>query len=329
MITNVVTASAFPADGWSIGSVSRVVRTARTRQENHEKEYADYSYIHDEVTISDIFPATGQGLDGGEHPAENTIPEDDQEDETEQSLSDSLQTRRQISRIHEYMGHPSNRTLVRVLRLGGAMRRFILAAAKHSCGACEAQKRPVGPIVSRSPNSFVFIDVVRLDLFFLNTYAKHTLLAINIVCWSIGLQRVILLRDQSGAFLKNAYRNNWHIKSLDFVPLGKMRKEQSGDANEMFAGLAAPVTLVSWRSHRVKRVVASASAAEAMGLSEAIPQGDWVRALWSEMVLGLSLREWREQENVPPLISVTDSKGNYDQLHNETVGPSEDRKGAI
>ena len=37
-----------------------------------------------------------------------------------------------------------------------------------------------------------------------------------------------------------------------------------------------------------------------MGLSEAIAQGDWVRALWSEMVLGLSLREWREREDVPP-----------------------------
>ena len=55
------------------------------------------------------------------------------------------------------------------------------------------------------------------------------------------------------------------------------------------------------------------------------PQGDWVRALWSEMVLGLSLREWGERENVPPSIS----NGNYDHLHIETVGPSEDRRGAI
>ena len=89
------------------------------------------------------------------------------------------------------------------------------------------------------------------------------------------------------------------------------------------------VTLVSWRSHRVIRVVASASAAEAMGLSEAIAQGDWIRALWSEVVLGLSLPEWREQENVPSLISVTDSKCNYDHIHNETVGPSEDRRSAV
>ena len=66
-----------------------------------------------------------------------------------------------------------------------------------------------------------------------------------------------------------------------------------------------------------------------MGLSQAIAQGDWVRALWSEMVLGLSLREWRERKDVPPLKSVTDSKGNYDHLHKETIGPSEDRRSAI
>ena len=93
--------------------------------------------------------------------------------------------------------------------------------------------------------------------------------------------------------------------------------------------MAALVTLISWRSHRVKRVVTSASAAEAMGLSEAIAQGDRVRALWSEVLLGLNLREWREQEIVPRLISVTDSKGNYDHLHNETLGPSVDRRGAV
>ena len=50
---------------------------------------------------------------------------------------------------------------------------------------------------------------------------------------------------------------------------------------------------------------------------------------WSEVVLGLSLREWREQENVPLLISVTNSKGTYDHLHDDIVGPSEDRKSAI
>ena len=107
------------------------------------------------------------------------------------------------------MGHPSNRTWARALRLGGAKRRFVLAPAKHSYGASEAQERPAGPLVSRSANSFVFNDVVGLDLFFLNTYEKHTLPAMNIVCWSTGLQRVVPLRDQSGETLRTAYRNIW------------------------------------------------------------------------------------------------------------------------
>ena len=46
----------------------------------------------------------------------------------------------------------------------------------------------------------------------------------------------------------------------------------------LLTGLAAPVTLVSWRSHRVKRVVASASAAEAMGLSEVLRVTRYVRS---------------------------------------------------
>ena len=71
VITNVATASAFLADGWSTESVSRVVRTARTRQDNNGKERASHeshSHMHDEVTISDTLPATAQGLDEGEYP---------------------------------------------------------------------------------------------------------------------------------------------------------------------------------------------------------------------------------------------------------------------
>ena len=84
------------------------------------------------MTTFDTFPATIQGLTESEKPTENREPEDDQDDETEQSLSDSLQVRRQVARMHENMEHPSNRTWARALRLGGAKRRFVLAAAKHS-----------------------------------------------------------------------------------------------------------------------------------------------------------------------------------------------------
>ena len=96
----------------------------------------------------------------------------------------------------------------------------------------------------------------------------------------------------------------------------------------LLVGLTSPVTPVSWRSHSLKRFVASACAAEVMGLSEVFAQGGWVRALWSEMVLGLSPHEWRGREELTPLISVTDSKGSYDHLRSGTVS-SEDKRSAI
>ena len=78
------------------------------------------------------------------------------------------------------MGHRSSRTLVPVLLVGGA---------KHSSGACEAQERPAGPIVSRSPTSFVFNDVVGLDLFFLNVYGNNCLR-------SYGRPRILVIDQQ-------------------------------------------------------------------------------------------------------------------------------------
>ena len=60
------------------------------------------------MTVSDIFPATIQRLEEDEDLPEDTTALDEQEGETEQSLSESLQ----ISKVHENMGHPSSHTVV-------------------------------------------------------------------------------------------------------------------------------------------------------------------------------------------------------------------------
>ena len=96
VITNVETAIVFLAKRWSTESVSHVVRTARTAREIHEKERAEHafcSHIHDEETVYDAFPATIQKLDEDENLPEDTTAQDDLKDETEQSLSETLQTR--------------------------------------------------------------------------------------------------------------------------------------------------------------------------------------------------------------------------------------------
>ena len=177
VITIVATGSAFLADGWSSESVSRVVRTARTTQENNEREraaHADCSHIHDVVTISDAFPVTGQGLDDSENITENTILEDDQDDETETVLiRPSADTKTIFRRSMRTWGTHQ------IAHWYGC---YVVVEPSAdsvwqppSTAVVLVQKRPAGPIVSRSPNSFVFNDVVGPDLFFFNTCEKHTL----------------------------------------------------------------------------------------------------------------------------------------------------------
>ena len=92
VITNFAAASALLADGWSTESVSRVVRTMRTRQKKHEREHAEHvynSHIHDGVTISNSFAATGPGFEGEEEShKKNRTAQDDEENETDKSLSE-------------------------------------------------------------------------------------------------------------------------------------------------------------------------------------------------------------------------------------------------
>ena len=88
-----------------------------------------------------------------------------EEHEQEKKLAQSHEVKMKVARIHENMGHPSTKTLVRILKIGKAKETFIIAAANHRCGACEAQARPKGPLPSRSPPSFVFNGVVGLDVY--------------------------------------------------------------------------------------------------------------------------------------------------------------------
>ena len=46
----------------------------------------------------------------------------------------------------------------------------------------------------------------------------------------------------------------------------------------------ARVSLLSWRSSRLKRVVASAGAAEALSLSAAVAEAQWLQVLWRNLI---------------------------------------------
>jgi hypothetical protein len=90
----------------------------------------------------------------------------------------------------------------------------------------------------------------------------------------------------------------------------------------------APVTLLEWTTSKCKRVVRSSSACEAAGASLGFEHGEYVRALFSEMVDGtFAVRRWQLAAGKFKLILVLDAKTAYDSIRNDNL--ANDRRAAL
>ena len=76
---------------------------------------------------------------------------------------------------------------------------------------------------------------------------------------------------------------------------------------------SAKAAVVSWASHRIKRVVKSTLAAEAAALSEARDQLEYARVLFMQMLGKVDGRNWQEALKMPGYL-VMDAKSLYDPL---------------
>lgn len=72
--------------------------------------------------------------------------------------------RRITEQVYTGLGHPPNKTLVRVLKYGRARPEFVRAAATWRCASCEIRKRPDKPRPSQPPMTYEVNDIVGLDI---------------------------------------------------------------------------------------------------------------------------------------------------------------------
>jgi hypothetical protein len=87
---------------------------------------------------------------------------------------------------------------------------------------------------------------------------------------------------------------------------------------------SAKAAVVSWASHRIKRVVKSTLAAEAAALSEAQDQLEYSRVLFMQMLGQVDGRNWQEALKMPGYL-VMDAKSLYDSLMKPGSAPKEKR----
>ena len=96
-------------------------------------------------------------------------------------------------------------------------------------------------------------------------------------------------------------------------------------SNEFRNNGKGSVNAMSWRSHKIKRVVRSTLAAETMAALEATEEADLVRAHLAELHHQLDTRDYYDDLKCVPMIHLTDCKSLYDLLHHRGTVPSERR----
>ena len=91
------------------------------------------------------------------------------------------------------------------------------------------------------------------------------------------------------------------------------------------------VSVLSWQSKKIKRVVRSSLAAETCSMSTCQEHLGWMRTMWEQMTRGEFVLENYEQFlTARPSVLVTDCKSLYDAIHKEGAAPpSTDKRLAI
>jgi hypothetical protein len=51
---------------------------------------------------------------------------------------------------------------------------------------------------------------------------------------------------------------------------------------EFTAGKLSPFSVITWKSHLIKRIVTASLASEALALADGLIKVDWLRAMWCE-----------------------------------------------
>lgn len=114
-----------------------------------------------------------------------------------------------LRRIHQNLGHPPQRELVRRLRLGGASDNIIRAAEQLSCRTCEKSAKAKSAKVTHPAAALDFNKVVAVDVIWVDTIDETSLQALNMVDLASTYQVVALVKNTTSETLSQALISGW------------------------------------------------------------------------------------------------------------------------
>ena len=114
-----------------------------------------------------------------------------------------------LRRVHQNLGHPPTRELVRHLRIGGAPAAVVNAAEQLVCRTCQRCSRAKSHKVSQPVMALDFNEAVAADVLWLDAADQANLPALNVVDLASTYQVVVPLNDTTSSEIARAFSVGW------------------------------------------------------------------------------------------------------------------------
>ncbi|CAE7818610.1 RE1 [Symbiodinium sp. CCMP2592] len=131
------------------------------------------------------------------------------------SLKPTDEEVRMLKRVHENLGHPSNRDFARTLRIAHCKPHLVRFAAKEfSCSTCASKPMPKPARPAVLPKSYQPGQVIGIDVMYLPALNKQeSFPALNIVDWGSGYSMVERLKEMSADHVWRTFMRTWNGKT--------------------------------------------------------------------------------------------------------------------
>ena len=116
-----------------------------------------------------------------------------------------------LKKLHNNLGHPSQASLLRVLKNSGASAEALQRASTFRCQTCEAAKKPADSLPASPAGAEGFNDRVGIDVKYLPAWkAGEKVPCLNIIDYGSSFQQMIPLPGrETGDMIRQVYRRFW------------------------------------------------------------------------------------------------------------------------
>ena len=135
---------------------------------------------------------------------EPELPDPQQDPET-------LKIDQALRKLHNNLGHPSSKDLMRILKHSNASQQALERVQYLQCQVCSNQQRPAAPLPANTSRTCQFNEKLGLDVKYLPGWNPGQKVAcVNLVDYASSFQMMVPIgRRETGALLKQALSEKW------------------------------------------------------------------------------------------------------------------------